>query len=222
MTFSTLPRLVALALVALLAACRGDSGGPSEPDVGADAGPSDAGDLDTGDDSGGDRLAVAQTSQLVWKRGPRFVNDLSRALQLPPETLCTELGSLSCDEVHIVPLGASEPYVIGLYEPIADPTSLTPIVVDRVVLASCARASREDFVGASPFGRVLGEQALDDRALAGEIVSALYRSLLARDPSGDERDAVLALLDGDEDVSERDFAVAACFAIGTTTEFLFY
>ena len=52
-----------------------------------------------------------------------------------------------------------------------------------------------------------------------EQVDALYRRLLSRDPTDDERTIVASLADGQ---SGADFAKLACFAIGSSTEFLFF
>jgi hypothetical protein len=55
-------------------------------------------------------------------------------------------------------------------------------------------------------------------------VTGLYHRFLARDPREDER-AVVAGLAVDEKsrpVSAAEFATLACFAVGTSTEFLFF
>lgn len=173
---------------------------------------------------------AAAPSDLQWKRYAAFESDLARALALPREELCRELGSEPCiRKVHLVPLGGNEPLFTGMYEPSAEPLATTPTVVDRVVLTACSnRVARDRAVGADAL--VFAAFPLDgaaprpDDASARALVAALFRRLLARDPTDSELE-VIAALAADRDgqpVSAAEFAKLACFAIGTSAEFLFF
>lgn len=159
---------------------------------------------------------------LRWKRVGAFVSDLGRALELDDDALCTELGQLSCADLHRLPLGGSDPFGAAIYEAPASPMNTTTVIVERVVLAACSQRVTLDQTG-SPvvFAQVdLGAASLTSGSDGvTEQVDALYRRLLSRDPTDDERTIVASLADGQ---SGADFAKLACFAIGSSTEFLFF
>ena len=59
----------------------------------------------------------AARGNLRFKGPERLNNDLAAALELDPQTVCTELGMYQCTAlVHTVSLGGVEPYGAGLYE----------------------------------------------------------------------------------------------------------
>lgn len=195
-----------------------DGGTAAIPDGGFDPGPPPA-------------FATSTRNQLVWKRHRTFEQDLLGALSLDKGELCNELGRYSCaDFVHLVPLGGNDPFDKAQYEPLTEPSVTTSLSVDRVVLAGCGRRVALDAVGpAVVFGALdLQAASLDvsdpavDAAVA-EVITALYRRFLARDPSYDEAALVRELLidDAGQPVSARDFARLACYVVGTTTETLF-
>lgn len=209
MTTRTLHGLLAAALL-LAGGCRGGDGGGGSEDTGAE------------------ELQRAQRGELQWKRNVALQRDLMRALELPEEAVCNELGRGSCTrEIHHISLGGADPLSIGLYEPLPDTLVSTPIVLDRVVMSACAsRASLDrdgqaivftdlDLAGAAP-------AAGDDDFTA--TVTALYRRLLSRDPEPHELTTLgeLVVDEAGKPVSAYDFAVLTCFAIGTTSEFLFF
>lgn len=198
-----------LPALALASGCR-DGGGGSE-------------------DTGAEELQRAQRGELQWKRNVALQRDLMRALELPEDGVCNELGRGSCArEIHHISLGGADPLHVGLYEPLPDTLVSTPIVLDRVVMSACASRASLDR-GGQPVvftGLDLGAAAApspDDEAFAA-TVTALYRRLLSRDPEPHELTTLEALTVGDdgEPVSAHDFAVLTCFAIGTSTEFLFF
>lgn len=169
-------------------------------------------------------------SRLQWKRHAAFEADLARALELTPASLCLEFGTEPCiRKVHMVPLGGNEPFVTGMLEPAQEPLASTPTVVDRIVLSACAnRVGLDQKAGAA--AAVFDEFALDGKAPAPTaastraLITDLYRRLLARDPVTDEvrRVAALARDDAGNPVSATDFAKLACYAVGTSAEFLFF
>ncbi|PCC68776.1 hypothetical protein SAMN02745121_07470 [Nannocystis exedens] len=181
------------------------------------------------DDTGADELQRAQRGELQWKRNAALQRDLMRALELPEDGVCNELGRGSCArEIHHISLGGADPLRIGLYEPLPDTLVSTPIVLDRVVMSACASRANLDR-GGQPVVFVdldltaAAAPSPDDQAFAATI-TALYRRLLSRDPEPHEL-TILGGLTADDDgkpVSAHDFAVLACFAVGTSTEFLFF
>ncbi len=168
---------------------------------------------------------------LQWKRYAALEADLTRALELAPEELCNELGRASCiHEVHLVPLGGNDPFATGLLEPSAEPLATTPTAIDRVLLSACGQRVALDRAAGPQAARVFGALDLEGDApepghpSVTETVSALYRRLLARDPDAHELPLVAALTrdQAGKPVPAADFATLSCFAIGSTTEFLFF
>lgn len=228
----------------LLTACSGDEPGPAGPETrvsstagSSDQGPSDSTTAGAGSDSGGTNGSsqggssdiASRTSDLQWKRYATFEADLAGALELSRDALCREFGEAPCIRaVHLTPLGGNEPFESGLLKPSQEPLATTPTVVDRIVLAACSRRADLDAAdGGGVFGSALdlADSAPEaSSAAVHSVVTDLYRRLLARDPS-DEEIEVIGGLTRDESgapVAAVDFAKAACFAIGTTTEFLFF
>lgn len=172
-------------------------------------------------------VAASSRTTLLWKRDHALEGDLARALELPPEELCLELGERSCiDEVHRSSLGGHDPFEQGLYVPLAAPLVTSPLALDRVVQAACAERIARDTLEAPVVFTALNltgaAPAADDEAYA-ETVRTLYRRLLTRNPEPAELRALEALLEDEEGdrVDASTFALSACFAIGTTTEFVF-
>lgn len=174
------------------------------------------------------RESVAPRSPLQWKRYATFEADLARALALPTDTMCLEFGKEPCiRKVHLVPLGGHEPFATGMLEPPAEPLATTPTVVDRVVLNACTNRVEQDAAGAAKVFTAFplsGDAPAPSAGVTGTLITDLYRRLLARNPSAEERDAVasLAVSDAGKPIAAFDFAKLACFTIGTTTEFLFF
>ena len=169
--------------------------------------------------------ATARTKHLQWKRADALEADLSAALELPPAQLCREFGVKPCiRDVHLVPLGGYDALASGMLEGAPDPIVTTPTAVERVVLSACSRRVELDRTSATK-SALLSALELDapapaaDSAAMHEFVSALYRRLLARDPSDDEVREIATL---SADVSADEFAKLACFTVGTLSEFLFF
>lgn len=197
-----------------------DPGSPGDP--GGSADPGDPGEPPA------PTMRQALRADLAWKRYRAVENDLVRALALSKETLCNELGAYACvDEVHLAPLGGNEPFEKSQYEPARTPTAVTPVALDRVVLAACSRRVSLDTTSSPQVFTALdlgaGALSPDDGAVE-ETVVALYRRLLARDPLPEEVELARQLTTDDEGqpVSAADFAKLACYAVGTSVELLFY
>jgi hypothetical protein len=173
-------------------------------------------------------LQRAQRGELQWKRNAAVQQDLMRALELPEDGVCNELGRGSCTrEIHHISLGGADPLGIGLYKPLPDTLVSTPIVLDRVVMSACVNRAKLD--GAGPpvvfteLDLAAAAPSAEDAAYTA-TVTALYRRLLQRDPEPDELTTLgkLVVDDAGKPISAHDFAVLTCFAIGTSSEFLFF
>jgi hypothetical protein len=208
-----LATLIAAAL-ALSSGCRGDDTGP-----------------EASRSAGSPPFRVSTKNDVQWKRYAAFENDLAVALELDPADLCSEFGRASCiRQVHLGPLGGNDPFDTGILLPTAEPLATTPAVVDRVLLSACGRRvalDREALAGQAALFKELdlnGAAPPADDARVGATITELYRRLLARDPSADELGwvAELASTASGQPVAAADFATLACFAIGGSTEFLFY
>lgn len=175
-------------------------------------------------------VSASQRPHLQWKRYAAIEADLAAALELPKEELCTEFGRESCiGSVHLAPLGGNEPFKTGLLEPSAEPLATTPAVIDRLFLSACSRRVALDKEAGSS-AKVFRDLDLstdapnEGDAATKNTITTLYRRFLARNPTADEIEKV-ATLTRDEDerpVSASEFAVTACYAVGSTTEFEFY
>lgn len=226
-----------------LAACSKDSG-PASPSTPHGA-PGDAATLSPqggtganagghGADAGTDETATvpyatSERPTVLWKRYAALEADLSAALELPPDALCAELGGRSCiRDVHVVALGGNDAFRSGILRPATEPLTTTPLVVDRLLLRACAARVRLDAAGPPvlfselPLG---GPMAGAAEAAIDSTVTTLYRRLLARDPHPEELQALRELAAPDAagaPPSADEFALAACFAVGGTLEFLFH
>jgi hypothetical protein len=169
---------------------------------------------------------------VTWKRQRVLAQDLKNALALGDDELCTELGTSRCVDVHRVALGASDPFGHGLYAAFDEPLSTTPIATERLVLAACSRRAELDAASGAPVvfkgvdlgaGSAMwaaakggGADGAGARALVADLVTRFY----GRDATDDEIGIVLELAARAE--SGKEFAKLACFAIGTSNEFLFF
>ncbi len=162
---------------------------------------------------------------VVWKRYRAFEQDLTRGLDLTPAELCAELGSLNCvNSVHLASLGGHDPFTQGRETSLDEPVLTTPVAVDRVVLSACiARIDRDAtgvpsvFTHYSLGGNATGSPA--ERDLVDAQNRTLYQRLLARDPIEAELAVLADLVVAGR--SFRDIAIASCYAIGTSAEFIF-
>lgn len=191
---------------------------------------SDESDGSSDEAEGPAALEPSKDPDVQWKRAAAVEHDLTRALELTPDQLCLEVGTAPCvSQVHLVALGGHDPFGLGLYESVDTPLATTPIALDRVALSGCAaRADLDQAAGAAAivfkgFDLAAPTPAADAPELAA-MIAELYHRLLARDPLESEIAALLELRvdDSGEPIRGRDFATLACYAVATTTEFLFF
>ncbi len=194
-----------LACLAAASACRDSTDAETEPD-----------------------LPSSSRNRLIWKRSRAFEADLAAALKLPADALCTELGSLSCvHDVHLTSLGGHDPIGQGMYQPLEAPMLTTSVAVERVVSSACARRVELDAEQEPEIFDHLnlsGDAPAPSSAAHRATTDALVRRFLSRDPVDEEyeRLAPLHTDPGGAPTSAQRYALAACIAVGTSAEFLFF
>lgn len=166
-------------------------------------------------------------NHLIWKRHHAVEQDFARALELPAEDLCTELGAFNCiRDVHLAALGGNDPFGQGLYEPLESPLVTTPLALDRIALAACGARVERDRLSAVVFTQLdlAGEAPQADSEAFMATITTLYQRFLGRDPEPTEAEHITELLvdDAGAPVSASAFAHLACFTVATTTEFLYF
>ena len=196
-----------------LLACSGNSSKNDGPD---DAGP----DYDAS-------YPASSKARVKFKGNDRLRNEFARALELEQDQVCTEFGLYSCTHlVHQVALGGTEPYGLGLNEPLPFTTITTPLAVDRLALTACR--SRVDLDLETPSAALIYKGDLDDAdgSDVGNSIDILYKRALIRKPAPEETDHLRQLHRDIEALGEgstaRSWAIASCFAVSTTMEQLFY
>ena len=224
----------ALLMMAVLAtACdstvnNGNTGGGSGGSGGSGGGGS-------GGAGGGEDVTIAQSAKanVRFKRGVRLSADYAAALSIPADQLCRELGQYQCATlVHTIAIGGTDPYGVGLYEPLPFTGMSTPIVTDRIALSACqARATADLAAGASAvvFKGVTPDAAGKlnvESAEVREAIDALYRRATLRRAT-DAEVGHLKQLYRDIEASGKpqpgaSWMTLSCFAVLTSVEALFY
>lgn len=201
--------------VSLVLGCGGSGSGASDPPDDPQA-------------PGAVEQPASATARLKRKAPALLAADLGQALDLSRSALCRELARAGhpghdCFAAHDVLLGGVEPYRLRIDEPLAA-TVAAPTAVDRIVLSACGERAARDFAdpaSAVLFGEVTGAAASDQARAA--IAGRLYERLLARPAQGSEIDALVDLhAELGPGAQPRAWAQLACYAVATTTEFLFY
>lgn len=180
---------------------------------------------------------------LRWRTGWALQQHLMQALALDEAEVCNELGLLPCvvrpaaerpfrreniptgtPVPHLVALGGNDPFDQSHYTPPTVPGSTTPVAVDRVTLAACDARIEKDRAGAPVVfvGLDFGAASVSADAARAAAVTLFSRFHL-RDATADEIADVQTLTvdDAGAAVAPADFALAACFAVGSMSESLF-
>lgn len=179
----------------------------------------ESGESDPVGDTSGD-FVVGCPDTLLWKRVDVLEADVAAALELDRSSMCIELGTTPCRDGLLTSLGGNDPFGLGLYEPMDQPLATTPAATERLVLAACAVRRDLDAEGDPVVFTALdwGADTVAKGAQLDQQVEILFERFLARRATAEEIDAVTSL--ADEPTTPGDFAAAACFAIGSTTEFM--
>jgi hypothetical protein len=225
--------MTSVGILALLLSAACDGGGrPAQPTSAGADGASQGG---TGQPGAGSATAepppappykASRGEALLWKRHAAFEADLMRALELGSDDVCKELGERNCiRDIHVIALGGNDPFRSGINVPPRQPLSTTSVVVDRVLLSACAARAHADKAGPAKVFTEIDLKAATPAASAPAVeatIATLFRRLLARDPKPNESAVIKTLLDGDDaPASAEEFATLACFAVGSSLEFLF-
>lgn len=171
--------------------------------------------------------AISRSNSVLWKRYAALEADLMRGLELGSDQLCRELGERNCvRDVHLIALGGNDPFGSGIHRPPPSTLGTTPVVIDRVLLSACsARAAADKQGDAKVFTslQLAGPAPTAGSPAATATIETLFRRLLARDPKPSEVAVVAGLLEPGDDApqSAEEFAVLACFVVGSSLEFLF-
>ncbi len=231
-----LRRALLVAVVMVFPGCPqpvvGNTGGGSGTGTGGEGGSGGSGG--SGGEGGGmDTFAQSAKANVRFKKAVRLTNDLANALGLPADQLCKEFGQYQCATfVHTVPLGGTDPYGAGLYEPLPFTSMTSPIVTDRVALSGCMARTAADL--ATPAAAVIwkevsldGSGKLDvDAPAVATAIDLLYKRALLRPPTTAEVGHLKQLYKdidatGKPEVG-KSFMTLSCFAVLTTVEALFY
>ncbi|MGH1344277.1 MAG: hypothetical protein ACRBN8_22150 [Nannocystales bacterium] len=208
----------------------GSTGGTDTQTSGPTTGPSgtEGETEDSVDESGGPQpgdQAPSARPRVKFKTAERYASDLSNALSLPREALCSELDAFDCVNVHRIALGEVDAFGLRLFEPLETMPITAPIAVDRIALSACGERAAQDFSdsgNAASFQEVAGGDA-SDASGRDAVVERLYRQLLLREATEAETDAVSSMYaDLPESDRAQTWAQMACFVIATSTEALFY
>lgn len=235
-TVSRFSRVLVVGVALLLgAACESSGTGTDpEPNPGVDGGepeapPNDGGVIDVDLEE----MAVSTRNDLRWKRARALENGIGQALLLDAGEVCNELGRYGCvDRVHLVALGGNDPYEQGLYEAPTSPGATTAVAVERLLWSACHRAVEKEktatpqlvFLDLDLNAETLDLERPATRFAVEDTITNLYRRFHARNPLAREMEIVkeLAADASGAPVSAAAFAVQACFAVGSTSETLFY
>ena len=165
------------------------------------------------------------------KTGDRFRTDVGLALDLDPASVCTELGAFDCSFIHQVVMGRSDPYLSALYEPLEATSATSPLAYERVAVSGCIQRADADLAGSNPVvfvGLPIADGAITDAsspALA-EAIRTLYRRGLNREATDAEVAAAIAIYpavaEADAQAPARSWAIAACVAVLTSVENIFF
>ncbi|MGH1344507.1 MAG: hypothetical protein ACRBN8_23305 [Nannocystales bacterium] len=165
------------------------------------------------------------------KNGRRFAQQLSGALELSQDELCSELGLYDCvEEAHLVVMGGVDPAGLGVAVPLPVAPVTAPIAYDRVALNACLERAEQDFQAPEDAvlfaGLTTPEVSAETR---DSVVSELYQRLLHRDATELERESLSAFFTdtvlphtSDPREAYQQWAGLSCFAVATTSESLFY
>jgi hypothetical protein len=134
--------------------------------------------------------------------------------------------------VHVVTLGGTDPYGIGLYEPLPFTGVATPIVTERLALNGCITRVAADlatpdqaviFKGLTPDGS--GKLDMSQPAVH-DALDALYKRAVLRQVTDDEVTHLKQLYADIEATGKpepgKTWMQLSCFAVLTTVEGVFY
>jgi hypothetical protein len=172
-------------------------------------------------------LTAPLQADVMWKRATVLRNDLAQALALPPDQLCSELGTYSCtDLVHNFALGGRDPFARAQYTSMEKPSQLTAPAFERTVLLSCIQRIKRDGADPKVFRFYALNKTLNDTSdeLIRQQIQDLYRRFFQRSASSAEVTTALKLADRNRfgAVPMDQWSQALCLAVGSQWANLFF
>jgi hypothetical protein len=165
----------------------------------------------------------SRNPRATFKGGTVLRNDLAQALDLSVDDVCNEFGLYSCTErIHRISLLGVDAYENQIFTP--SPTTSPPstLAVERTALSACNRRATLDT--SNPADAAIFRN-LDTAEGRTQSIQTLYERTFARTPTKAERDAFAGLYEELQQTGSSgplDWAQAACFAVTTSREFLFF
>lgn len=177
--------------------------------------------------------ATLSLKNLVIRRRANLLrNTLAKALVLPSQGMCLELGKYPCiDVIHKVDLGTMDAYGNSQYQLPESPSVATPGSFERVILSACTMRANLDFINPSQ-GVIFKDikftidGRLVDTGAVRESIVTLYHRALTREPTTYEVETLRHMYEDiyktDPIASGRNWMVLSCFAVLSSTEFAFF
>ena len=164
-------------------------------------------------------------SSLIWKRSSALENSIMDALDLKAEEICNELGQYNCiNKVYLAEFGGNDAIEKSQYVRLEKPSFVTSIALERVALSACLKKVEKEKTVKSLFKHYDIDDKKIDYNTQKESVDKqneyLYRRFYARDPLPEELAELGTLADGN--VTTTEYATLTCFALLSSSEFLFY
>jgi hypothetical protein len=159
----------------------------------------------------------------TFKGGTVLRNDLAQALDLSVDDVCNEFGLYSCTErIHRIPLLGVDAYENQVFAPSPTTSPGSTLAVERIALSACNRRVTLDTSTPTDAAIFRNLDLADGRT---QSIQTLYDRTFARAPTAAERDGFAGLYNELQQTGSNaplDWALAACFAVTTSREFLFY
>lgn len=170
-----------------------------------------------------DNQVLFAKNELLWKRYKSLEDSLASGLDLDLDQICKEVGVYSCfNKVYLSALGGNQPFNLSQYNRPLNPTIITPISLERIILSACEARIEKDILLESN-AKIFRYISLDSKKPGVEDLKKqtvfLYRKLLLRDPIEEEMKTILEF--SDNPLSGRQLAKSLCFAIGSSIEIIF-
>lgn len=161
---------------------------------------------------------------ILWKRHKSFENTISSALSLPAREICNEIDLYPCiDKIYLSALGGNEPFTLAQYHRPENPSIITPIAVERILLHACEKRIQLDISLGKSNAKVFSAIDLNTSKATTEEVknqtTLLYQLFHQRDPSKEELEITSQFSNNTSE--PKTLAKSLCFAIGSTIEVLF-
>lgn len=175
--------------------------------------------------------AAVQTSQdkIRYKPQDVLMADYQTALSLDSASLCSEQDGTDCFSEHKVALGALDAYKLGIYQRSDTATGTAAIAVERIALSGCLKRLQLDLNAGASAVLFKGLQFNQNGTLVDphgsstkNFITALFQTLIQRNPSSTDTTALLGLYDQIAALNQANpgtvWAWMSCYAVLTSAE----